>query len=114
MIKSPFRVPRHYKFSYTPRYYDPNVEEKDNGRAEISFGRKAREARSPLITGKFGTRRVVNRNKRSGASQSLRTLLIAFLLTAIAGYMLGMVSLTVVILVSCMSLFFIFLNIRRS
>jgi hypothetical protein len=79
-IASLSRLPKHKKFNYTPRYYNPDKEERER-RREIKFSPGAmQEVGGSRLIGAFRNNRIVHREKRSGAAKfKLAILLTMFL-----------------------------------
>ncbi len=62
------KLPKHSRFEYSPRYYDPQKEEQEE--REIKFGRAARTKYSGSnLIGKFRATRYVDRGRQSNSSK---------------------------------------------
>jgi len=94
MLKSSFsKLPKHKKFSYTPRYYDSDAEKRESKkRLKMERGSFYKNKNS-LIVGSFTDQkdRVFRRNT-SGRNQLFRTVLLFIMLGILALYLVGMVS----------------------
>jgi len=94
MLKSSFsKLPQHKKFSYTPRYYNPEKEELDK-KKDLKLERGSfYKNRNSLIAGSLSSNkdRAFRRNT-SKRNQFFRTVLLFIMLGILTLYLLGMVS----------------------
>ncbi len=94
MLKSSFnKLPQHRKFSYTPRYYDPEKEEMEKKKSLKLERGSFYKNRNSMIAGSFSSSkdRAFRRNT-SKRNQFFRTVLLFVMLSILTLYLLDLVS----------------------
>ncbi len=88
---TPFKR-RPNQFNYTPRFYDPQKEERDRRRAELRGSRPEGEEEGDYVAGEYIRRqreaRVSRREKRSKKGGSVSFLVIGAVVVFLVAYML--------------------------